>query len=337
MPSGLRSTSLADPAGAAHVLVADDRPSNVHLMAEVLRAEGHRVTAAADGRQALRHAAADPPDLVLLDVDMPGMDGVEVCRLMKADARTRLTPVVLMASLQAREDRIRGLAAGCDGFFTKPLDLERLVLRVRAALEGGAPTDDLEAAESILVGLAMAIDSEDPCTRGHSERVAELAFALGHRAGLPDEDCHNLRRAGRLHDIGKLGIPRECLHKEAPLSPHEYSVVKQHALIGYEICKPLRSMEPLLPLIRGHHERLDGRGYPDGLAGGEISLPLRCLTIAHVFDSLTSDRPHRKALTSERALLIMRQEAALGMWDPVLVELMNELIHAEPASLERRS
>jgi putative two-component system response regulator len=327
MASGLGfDSSRADASGRTHVLLADDWPGNVHLMAEVLRADGHRVTAVADGAMALRHAVADRPDLVLLDVDMPGIDGVEACRVLKTDPRTRLTPVLLMASLQAREDRIRGLAAGCDGFFTKPLDLERLVLRVRSALRGGALTDDLESAESMLVSLAMAIDAEDPSTRGHSERVAELAFQLGTHAGLPDEVCINLRRAGRLHDIGKLGVPREYLHKQAPLNAKEYAVVKQHAVIGYEICRPLRTLAPLLPLIRGHHERLDGRGYPDGLTGDAISLPLRCLTIAHVYDSLTSERPHRGALATDRAFGILRQEAGMGMWDPILVDVLAEMV-----------
>lgn len=180
--------------------------------------------------------------------------------------------------------------------------------------------DELEVAENVFVSLATVLDAKDPYTRGHSERVAAYAEALGADVGLSAEERGNVRRAGLLHDLGKIGIPTDYLEKPGPLTTAEYAVVKQHPSIGWEICKPLRIMAPLLHLIRGHHERQDGRGYPDGLKSEAIPLPLRCLTTADVYDALTSDRAYRKAMTRDRALEVMREEASVGMWDARVID-----------------
>ncbi|HEX6738587.1 MAG TPA: HD-GYP domain-containing protein, partial [Vicinamibacteria bacterium] len=185
---------------------------------------------------------------------------------------------------------------------------------------------DLEQAENVLVSLAAALDAKDPYTRGHSERVATYSAALGEASGLGPEDVVNLRRAGLLHDIGKIGIPLEYLNKPGKLTTEEYEVVKLHPAIGYDICLPLRTMAPLVKLIRGHHERLDGRGYPDGLSGDAIPTSLRCLTVADVYDALTSDRPYRKAMPAASALKVMREEASAGMWDPSLIERLGTVL-----------
>jgi putative two-component system response regulator len=271
-------------------------------------------------------ALAAPPDLVIMDVSMPRLSGIEACRILKADERTRFVPVVLVTALVAREDRIAGIGAGCDDFLTKPVDFEQLMARTRALLRTKQLVDDLEVAENVLVSLATALDAKDQYTRGHSERVATYAEALGSDAGLGREERRNLRRAGLLHDIGKIGIPVAYLQKPGPLTTAEYEIVKQHPSIGYDICKPLRTMAPLLHLIRGHHERLDGRGYPDALKGDELTLPLRCLTTADVYDALTSDRAYRKAMTSDQALQIMRREASVGMWDARLIDRFVETL-----------
>ena len=308
------------------VLIVDDLPENRDILLGLLENEGYALETACDGQEALERALADPPDVILMDVAMPRLDGFEACRRLKADERTHLVPVVLVTGLIAREDRIQGIAAGCDDFLTKPVDSEQLVARTRNLLRTKALVDELERAENVLVSLANALDAKDQYTRGHSERVAAYAEALGGVVGLDRAERRNLRRAGLLHDIGKIGIPVSYLQKPGPLTTEEYEIVKLHPSIGYEICKPLRTMAPLIALIRGHHERLDGRGYPDRLKGEDISVPLRCLTISDVYDALTSDRAYRKAMTRESALKVMREEAGIGMWDLRLIDLLADKV-----------
>jgi putative two-component system response regulator len=304
----------------ARILLVDDLPQNLEILCGLLEPEGYVLELAQDGQQAVEMALKSPPDLILMDVSMPRMTGLEACRTLKSDERTRLVPLVLITALSAREDRIEGIGAGCDDFLAKPVDFEELLARTRSLLRQKELVDELETVENVLVSLANALEAKDLYTRGHSERVATYAEELGGAVGLSRGDRRNLKRAGLLHDIGKIGIPLEYLHKAGPLTTVEYAEVKRHPAISYDICRPLRTMAPLLALIRGHHERLDGKGYPDGLRGDEVPLVLRCLTIADVYDALTSDRAYRKALDREKALGIMRQEASVGMWDAPLID-----------------
>ena len=308
------------------ILIVDDLSENREVLTDLLADEGYILETAQDGQEGVDRALANPPDLILMDVTMPRLSGFEACRRLKADERTHLVPIVLITGLVAREDRIEGIAAGCDDFLTKPVDHEQLMARTRNLLRTKMLVDQLEQAENVLVSLATALEAKDTYTRGHSERVAEFAEALGAAAGLDRTDRRNLRRAGLLHDIGKIGIPLEYLNKPGKLTTEEYEIVKLHPVIGHEICKPLRTMVPLLALIRGHHERLDGHGYPDGLAHEAISLPLRCLSIADVYDALTSDRAYRKAMTRDGALRVLREEATTGMWDHRLIDVFGESV-----------
>ncbi|PYQ05056.1 MAG: hypothetical protein DMF83_16510 [Acidobacteria bacterium] len=307
--------------GQDRILVVDDGAENREILVDLLGSEGYTVDTAVDGAEAVEKALASPPDLILMDVSMPRLTGFEACRRLKADERTHLVPIVLVTGLVAREDRIQGIAAGCDDFLTKPVDSEQLIARTRNLLRTKSLVDELEQAENVLVSLANALDAKDNYTRGHSERVARYAEALGAEMGLGRIECRNLRRAGLLHDIGKIGTNLEYLHKPGPLTTTEYEEVKKHPVVGFEICRPLRTMAPLLALIRGHHERLDGRGYPDALRADAVPVPLRCLTIADVYDAITSDRSYRKALPRDRAFKIMSEEASTGMWDARLVDL----------------
>jgi len=307
--------------GQDRILVVDDGAENREILVDLLGSEGYTVDTAVDGAEAVEKALASPPDLILMDVSMPRLTGFEACRRLKADERTHLVPIVLVTGLVAREDRIQGIAAGCDDFLTKPVDSEQLIARTRNLLRTKSLVDELEQAENVLVSLANALDAKDNYTRGHSERVARYAEALGAEVGLGRIECRNLRRAGLLHDIGKIGTNLEYLHKPGPLTTTEYEEVKKHPVVGFEICRPLRTMAPLLALIRGHHERLDGRGYPDALRADAVPVPLRCLTIADVYDAITSDRSYRKALPRDRAFKIMSEEASTGMWDARLVDL----------------
>jgi len=310
----------------ARILLVDDLPQNLEILSGLLEPEGYVLELAQDGEQAVEMALKSPPDLILMDVSMPRLSGLDACRILKSDERSHLVPVVLITALSAREDRIQGIAAGCDDFLAKPVDFEELLARTKSLLKQKELLDELETAENVLVSLANALETKDKYTKGHSARVANYAEDLGGEVGLSRSDRRNLKRAGLLHDIGKIGIPLEYLNKPGNLTTAEYAAVKRHPELSYDICKPLRTMAPLLTLIRGHHERLDGRGYPDGLKGDEIPLILRCLTIADVFDALTSKRSYREALPHEKALAIMRQEASVGMWDARLIDTFAAMV-----------
>jgi len=317
---------------AVRVLVVDDLPDNLEMLRELLEPEGYCVETAADGQEAIDKALAAPPDLVLMDVSMPRVDGLEACRRLKADPRTRLVPVVLVTALGHRENRLRGIAAGADDFLTKPVDIEQLLARARSALRLKALLDQLEEAENVLGSLANAVEAKDSYTRGHSDRVARWAENLAQRAGLDSETCRNVRRAGLIHDIGKIGTPSDYLYKPGPLTQEEMSIMRQHPVIGFTICRPLRTLAPLLPLIRGHHERLDGGGYPDGLRAEAIPTALRCLTVADIFDALTSVRAYRDASPADKALDILAEEARAGLWDANVVALLAELVARDRAA-----
>ncbi len=310
----------------ARILLVDDLPQNLEILSAFLEDEGYVLDLAQDGQQAVEMALKSPPALILMDVSMPRMTGLEACRTLKNDERTRLVPIVLITALSAREDRIEGITAGCDDFLAKPVDSQELLARTKSLLRQKELVDEMETVENVLVSLANALEAKDEYTKDHSKRVANYAELLGDAVGLSRGDRRNLHRAGLLHDLGKIGIPLQYLHKPGPLTTTEYAEVKRHPAISYEICRPLRTMAPLLSLIRGHHERLDGRGYPDGLRGDEVSLPMRCLTIADVYDALTTERAYRPALTVEKALEIMRREASVGMWDAGLIDTFAEVV-----------
>lgn len=305
---------------AQTVLVADDDPAVRGLLKRLLEQHRFRVETAADGGAALELVATVEPDLVLLDVLMPDLTGLEVCRRLKASAATRLLPVVLVTGSGEREDRIAGIEAGADDFLSKPFDSSELLARVRSLLRIKRYTDELERAESVLVALGRAVEERDPFTHGHCERLAVLAARLGHRLQLPPSRIEALERGGFLHDIGKITIPDAILGKPGPLTDEEREVIREHPAAGERICRGLRSLQPVLPIIRHHHERLDGSGYPDGLAGQEIPLTARILQIVDVYDALTNDRPYRKALPDEKALAIMETEVARGWWDPEIFD-----------------
>jgi putative two-component system response regulator len=314
------------------ILIVDDLDENRQLLAELLAPEGHDVEEARDGQEAVERAFADPPDLVVMDITMPRLSGLDACRLLKSDPRTRRVPIVLVTAHAARSDRLEGIAAGCDDFLTKPVDGEQLLARVRTTLALKSLFDQLEEAENVLVSLANALEAKDSYTRGHSDRVAQLAETLAAQAGLDADSVRNVRRAGLIHDIGKIGIPLDYLQKAGPLTEAEFAAVKRHPLIGHEICRPLRTLAPLLPLIRGHHERLDGSGYPDGLRGDEIPLTTRCLTVADIYDALTSERSYRPGLEAREALATLRREAQSGFWDPHVVALLERVEEGESAA-----
>ena len=281
---------------------------------------GYEVLTATNGELALQSVARDRPDLVLLDVNMPGIDGFEVCRRLKSDSRTRLIPIVLITALHATEDRVRGIEAGADDFLTKPPVVAELEARVRSLTRLKRYTDELDSAESVILTLGLTIESRDPSMQGHCERLARYAAALGARLGLDDDQLVALHRGAFLHDVGKVGIPDVILLKPDRLTPSERAVMQQHAVIGHRLCGELRALEDVRPIVRHHHERPDGTGYPDRLEGDSIPLLARILNVVDGYDALTTERPYKAALSRAQAFRELRKEAAKGWKFPALVE-----------------
>ena len=314
------------------ILIVDDESSARAALETLLRREGYDVRDAADGRSALAACSDFKPDLILLDILMPGIDGFEVCRRIKETPETRLTPVVLITGLSDTEDRIRGITAGADDFLSKPIDINELLARTRSLLRLKQYTDELENAEVVLFSLARSIEARDPYTRGHCERLAEMSVMLGQKLGLPDDQIKALRRGGIVHDIRKVVVPDAILLKPGPLSPGEIAVMRKHSVVGERICAPLKTLRLVLPIIRHHHEKRDGSGYPDGLSGEEIPLAARILQLADVYDALTTDRPYRTAVPSEVALGMMDEESRLGWWDHEFFTEFREMIRASKSA-----
>jgi len=308
------------------ILAADDNEANRELLSDLLSAEGYRVVCAADGQQALERVDSDSIDLALLDVVMPRPSGFEVCLAMKSKPETRLIPVVLLTSLNSDSDRITGIMCGADDFLSKPVNKHELLARVHSLVRLKHFTDDLESAETVLFSLALSIEAKDPCTEGHCERLSKYSVALADKLGVPDELKVALRRAGIVHDVGKVAVPDHILLKPGPLDPEEWKIMKQHPLIGERICSPLKSFRHVLPIIRQHHEKLDGSGYPDGLKGEEITLTAQIIQTVDIYDALTTDRPYRKALSPKEAFAIIYSEVKKGWWNGELVNLLERVV-----------
>ena len=308
------------------VLVVDDDDAVRLTLRRMLEKEGIDVVEAADGESALETVRRVQPDLVLLDVIIPELTGFEVCRRVKDDPETRLTPVVLVTGLEDREHRITGIEAGADDFLSKPFDRVELLARARSLLRMKRYTDELDRAESVLLTLGRTVEERDPYTEGHCQRLASLSRRLGQRLDLSPTEIVDLERGAYLHDIGKITVPDTVLRKEGRLTPEETSLMRRHPQAGERICSNLRSLRPVLPIIRHHHEKLDGTGYPDGLAGDENPLPARILQVVDVYDALTTERPYKRALAPEEALETMRAEVERGWWDPAIYAEFESMI-----------
>lgn len=313
---------------SGRILLVDDDAADRDLLQELLCREGFQVITAQDGEGGLEECARSQPDLVLLDVAMPGMDGFAVCQRLKGNNDTRLTPVVMVTGLGNTEDRVRGLEAGADDFLSKPVIRAELLARVRSLLSLKAYTDELERAESVVFALARSIEAKDPYTEGHCERLSDYSAALGVEIGLPADQITALRRAGVVHDIGKVAVPDAILLKPGPLTEDEWRRMRQHPVIGENICAPLKSFRLVLPIIRHHHEKMDGSGYPDGLRGEQIPVTARVLQLADVFDALTTERPYKRAFQAAEALNMMEQEVERGWWDSHLFRAFRQMISA---------
>ena len=301
------------------ILVVDDEQKNLLIMESLIVPLGHRVVCATDGEEALEVVKKEPPDLILLDVMMPGMDGLTACRALKTDPKTRLIPVIIVSALSDVSDKVKALDCDADDFLSKPVNRHEFIARVRSCLRIKTLNDRLESSEAVLYAFARAVEAKDPYTIGHSERVARFSVNLGEAVGLPKKMISELRRGGLLHDIGKIGVPDFVLTKPGKLTAEEFEIIKQHTVIGEKICSSLRSFGGILKLIRSHHERLDGSGYPDGLKGADIPVTVRILAITDTFDAMSSDRPYRSGLSAEAVDNAFLEMAEKGGLDEKLV------------------
>lgn len=322
----LRKPGVAPVQPAQRVLVADDHGPSRTVLSRLLGRSGIQVAEAFDGPSTLEAARSLNPDLVLLDANMPGCDGYEVCRQLKLDPATALIPVVMVTGFDTTADRIRGAEVGADDFYVKPFDATMLLARVRSALRQKKLTDGLEAAESVLFSMARIVEARDTDTEGHCSRLAVLAEQLAGRLGMTASEQTALRRAGILHDIGKVVVPDAVLLKKGPLTDDEWQLMRRHAEAGERICAPLKTFADVLPIIRHHHERRDGSGYPDRLAGDAIPMGARVLQVVDVYDALTMPRPYKAAMTSEKALQTMEDEVRRGWWDPTVFGAFTSMI-----------
>jgi len=323
----------SDSNGAARVLIAEDDPASRELLTQLVEALGHETQAVADGAAAWKIAKSAPPDLILSDVSMPKMDGFELCRLLKGNPTTRLVPVILLTGI-GEEHKQAGIEAGADDFLSKPVSLGELRVRMRSLMRMKAFTDELESAETILLTLAAIIEAKDPYTEGHCERLANLSQALGKTLEVDEALLKALQQGGYLHDLGKIAVPEHILLKPERLTLEEWGIIQQHPITGERICQPLRSLRAVLPIIRQHHEKRDGSGYPDGLSGEAIPLGARILQVVDVFDALTTDRPYRRALLRLETLKILEEEAGRGWWDPWIVQAFRGVVAALPSGAQ---
>jgi putative two-component system response regulator len=311
------------------ILVVEDDPSVRSLLVTILRREGYRTAEAASGPEALERARARDIDAVLLDVGLPGQDGLSVCQALRADAATLLLPIILLTGSNSTDDLVRGLDAGADDFLGKPFRTPELLARIRSMLRLRSAMAEMEAAHGVVAALASAVEAKDVTTENHCKRLAGFAHRLASSLDLDAVALRGVVYGALLHDVGKIGVPEAILSKPGPLTDEEWTVMRRHPVIGEEICRPLVSSRLFTPIVRHHHERWDGLGYPDKLVGERIPLGARIVAIVDAFDAMVHDRPYRPAMPLERALQELRTGAG-RQFDPGLVPLFVSAVVAGP-------
>jgi putative two-component system response regulator len=314
---------------AARILVAVDDETSARFLRRILTREGHFPTFVSAADTAIHACTAQPPDLVVIDL-ATSAEGLNLCRRIKALSPMRLIPVVYVTSRGDTGDRLEAIDAGADDFLTNPFDAAELQARIRSLVRLKRYTDELESAETVILGLGATIEARDPCTRGHCQRLARYASALGRAIGLDDDDIGALERGGFLHDIGKIAVPDRVLLKDGALDVNESRVMREHPIVGDALCAGLKSLKNVRPIVRHHHERLDGSGYPDGLRHAAVPLLAQIVGLVDVFDALTTERPYRRPLSRQRAYEMIGDEAKWGWRDRALVDAFISLIPELP-------
>jgi putative two-component system response regulator len=319
------ATTTGDLA-AGKVLILDDDRTNVEVLTRLLVRDGYRVASASNGGLAVETAMHERPHVVLIDVNMPGIDGFEACRRLKQNPATRLLPVILISGLMAASDRILGINAGADDFLMKPYALDELRARIRSLVQMKRHTDELESAESVILSLALILEARDPAAKGHCDRLARYAVKLGEQLGLAEDQLKALHRGGYVHDIGKVGVADAILLKAGALNEAETLQMQQHTVLGEKLCGNLRSLGDVRGIVRHHHERPDGSGYPDGLRGHEIPLLALVIGVVDAYDAMTTARPYKRAFTREEACGELQNEVTRGWKRKDIVEAFVDLL-----------
>lgn len=315
-------------------LVIDDDAVVRETLGAILQAMQAQAEFATNGIEGLAKAAQQVPDVILLDIMMPGMDGFEVCRQLRANPQLAEVPIIMISALDDRASRLKGLEAGADDFLSKPFDLMEVRIRLkniakvnryRTLLHSKEQIERLnlqllEAYDATIEGWSKALDLRDKETEGHSERVTLITLELAKAAGFTPQQLRDVRWGSLLHDVGKLGIPDAILLKPGPLTPEEWVIMKRHPQYAYEWLSPIAYLQRALEIPFSHHERWDGQGYPQGLSGTAIPLAARMFALADVWDALRSDRPYRKAWDEARVLQHLQEHSGTH-FDPQLTEL----------------
>lgn len=313
----------------ADILIVDDQEIILKLLEETLRGEGYNVRMATNGYEALNAVSEKKPDLIITDMLMPKMNGVDMVAKLKESADTRLIPTIMLTGLFDFDNKVKALEVGVDDFLGKPFNRVELITKVRALLKTKLYIDQLENAETVIFSLALAIEGRDPYTNGHCHRLSDYGMKLAKKIGLGEWEIDAVRKGGVIHDIGKIAVPDSILLKPGKLTPEEYEVMKIHPEAGENICKPLKSLHPVLPIVRGHQERWDGSGYPDKLSGTDIPLTARIIALVDFYDALMTVRPYKRALDVKQCIEIMSQETQDHKWDPNLMRVFQEMILSE--------
>lgn len=312
------------------VLIVDDEPDQRALVQAILQPPRYEVFEAADGAEALAIVTTEDFDVMVLDKRLPGIDGEEVCRRVRDEIGNLLLPIVMVTGGGGSTSVLSsGLRAGASDFIHKPYSAQEFVARIDSAINRKRLTDQLESAESVLFALARMVEAKDGNTGDHCTRLAQYSVRFGEALGLNGSELLALRRGGVLHDIGKLGIPEHILLKPGGFTPEEWAVMKTHTIIGERLCSGLKSFRQTVQIIRAHHERWDGSGYPDGLRGEEIPLLARVFQICDIYDALSFARPYKPALPTHEVVRIMRKEAERGWRDPELTRVFLDLVERE--------
>ena len=327
-----------------NILAVDDTAASLKLLSDILMEEGYEVRPAISGELALHSAFSNPPELVLLDIRMPEIDGFEVCRQLKAHANTRDVPVIFVSAIMDTDEKVRGFNLGAVDFVTKPFQREELLARVRTHLEVDRLRNHLEdmvdertreLRENLLdfvTAIAATIEVRDPYTAGHQRRVAHLATTIARELQLSEDQIEGLKLASVVHDIGKIRIPAEILSKPGRLDELEFSLIKRHSATGYEILKAINFPWPIAQIVLQHHERLDGAGYPHGLKDQEILFEARIIAVADVVEAIVSHRPYRAALGVDAALEEISRHRGL-LYDASVVDACLKLFREQGYSL----
>jgi len=315
------------------ILAVDDNENNLKILKMILEKEGYIVDTLTDGTDALNYIKDNRPDLILLDVLMPNVDGYDVCREVKSNETTKRTPIIIISALNQLDDKLRGIELGADEFLTKPINKRELLTRVKTLLKFKHLDSQLESSRNVIMSFAFATDFKDPFRKGHSKRVGMYATECAKMMNLTRDEVTEIEFGAYLHDIGKIGVPTEILQKTDALSEAEYEIYKKHPMLGYEICAPMQAMTRSLSIILHHHEKFNGTGFPDGLAGDKIPLGAQIVAVADSYDIMTHGLLNRPAISAAETVEILKNDSG-ARFNP---EIVNKFLNLPLQDIERLS